>query len=497
MSRGLPAGWRFLPATRPAAAPDDGLPRAAPEDVGLSSAAILDLLDALDAAGIEMHSLLIARCGAVAAEGWWWPYSPDRVHMLHSVTKALTATGIGLALAAGLFSLDDPVLSFFPDKVPADASVNLRAMRVRHLLTQTSGHDRGVSVSVWRSIRTSWIDEFLKIPVPHAPGTHFQYSSATSFMLSAIVSRTAGVSLHDFLVPRLFAPLGMQSVRWDVGPEGINPGGNGVSATSADLLKLGLLHAADGVWNGRRILPEGWVKAAGSPAFGNRYGHHWWVMPEEMGLYAFGAFGQYAFVFPASGLVIVTTAAVPGSISKPDIGIPPLIWAHAPRLLASSGTRPDAAARLRYRLAGLALPAAAAMAPPGRTGTLHFAPAENADDVRAVTLHLSDDFCRFVLETGRGPHEVVAGFGGRWVEGETSMPGLGLHHGYEPPSLRVAAAAHWASPAQLELECRFVETAFRDRIVLRCDEDTARYDRCVNVNGGATERPGISLRRTA
>jgi len=471
----------------------DGLPRANPSALDLSAAAIDAMLEDLSQAGIEMHSFMLARDGAVAAEGWWSPYRPDRVHMLHSVTKAFTSTGVGLALDEKLFSLDDRVVDFFPDHLPPTVSENLAAMTVRHLLTQTSGHDRGVSGSVWRRIPTSWINEFLKIPVPHKPGTRFQYSSATSFMLSAIVTRTSGSSLHDYLKPRLFEPLGMDSVKWDVGPEGINPGGNGASATSGDLLKFAVLHAADGIWKGSRILPEGWVEGASTPVSGNPYGYHWWVKPGAPGFFAFGAFGQYAFVIPQWRLALVTTAAVPGSISVPDIGIPPIIWEHLPRIVAGADADSEGAKRLSQRLAGPRLPTLQqaggnVQALPLRT----FVADPNEDGITALTLQQRGNLCELTIAIGGKTHLVEASLDGEPHEGVTTLPGAGLHHGYEPEELRYVASAGWEDRNELVILCRYPETAFADTLRLRLNGNSFTFDRSVNVNGGAVVRPTVN-----
>lgn len=470
------------------------LARSTPGAQGLSAAGILGLLRAMAANGLELHSFMLARHGQVVAEGWWHPYGPERVHMLHSVTKAFTATGVGLAVHEGLFGLDDAVLDHFPERVHPGTPVHLRTMRVIDLLTQTSGHDHGTSGSVWRGISTSWIDEFMKIPVPHAPGTHFQYSSATSFMLSALVKRTSGVSLHDYLVPRLFAPLGMRSLKWDVGPEGINPGGNGASAVTEDLLKLAVLHAAEGMWNGRRILPEGWAGAAGQGAPGRPYGLHWWALPGRPGFYAFGAFGQYGFVFPEHGLALAVTAAVPGSISRPDTGIPPLVWQHLPRLVAGADlhgrSEEDLGAYLDTRRLSPVRPGRVQFAEEGISG-LRFVADPNEDGVRSVVLEIEPTRCRLRLQVGDRTHCVAASMDAGWLESRTTLPGAGLHHGYEPDELATAASGGWSAPGEFTLQCQYLETAFRDSFVLRFAGTALTLERSVNVNGASTHRPPV------
>ena len=199
------------------AAWSDGLPRARPDAHGVDPGRVQAFLDEAARLGVELHSFMLWRTGHVVAEGWWWPYRPDRRHMMHSATKSFLSAAVGLAVAEGRFSLWDRVVDFFDDHRPARPSPSLAVMTIEDLLTQTSGHAQGASGSVWRSIRTSWIDEFFKIPVAFEPGTRFRYTSATSFLLSAIVSRTTGQKAHDHITPRLLQPLGIAGLEWDAG----------------------------------------------------------------------------------------------------------------------------------------------------------------------------------------------------------------------------------------------------------------------------------------
>src|SRR3546814_17648847 len=116
-------------------------------------------------------------------------------------------------------------------------------MTVEDLLTMRSGHASEVSGSIWRSIETSWVREFFRIPVVYEPGTRHVYSSAASYMLSAIVTRITGETIAAYLTPRLFEPLGMGEVQWDIGPAGVTPGGHGISLRTPDHLTLGTLPA--------------------------------------------------------------------------------------------------------------------------------------------------------------------------------------------------------------------------------------------------------------
>src|SRR5678816_3756479 len=132
----------FLLAARfssPAA--NHSLPRSTPEAQGVSSADIRAFVEAADKEIDTLHSFMLVRHGKVVAEGWWKPEASDKPHVLHSLSKSFNSTAVGLAIAEGKLSLDDPVLKFFPADAPAEPSENLKAMKVRDLLTMTCGHN--------------------------------------------------------------------------------------------------------------------------------------------------------------------------------------------------------------------------------------------------------------------------------------------------------------------------------------------------------------------
>ena len=470
--------------------PGDNLPRRKPHDVGVDSDAVLAYLDEMQASGLELDSFMLARHGCVAAEGWWWPYRPDLIHMLHSATKSFTGTGVGIAAAEGHLRLDDPVLKFFPGRV-ADPNTNLEAMTVENLLTQTSGDAYGVSGSSWRPLGTSWIDEFFKVPVTFKPGSHFVYSSATSFMLSAIVSKATGQSLYDYMQPRFFAPLGIATARWDVGPENINPGGNGLSTTSSDFLKLGLLYLAGGEWEGKPVLSRDWAQAAVTPKHGNNYGYQWWISPDPLCYSADGKFGQFCFVFPGLDAVLVTTAGVPDNQETRDkmhaIAFKHIV-AMCPSTASGAGENRLADRVRKLRILAPFVPQSSQLAAQvsGRT----FVCAPNLDNVKSIKLTFAGGRSRFELQDDRGMHFIDNGLS-QWVEGETTMTGHYLHHEYEPERMPVVAGGRWGEPTRFDMTWQFVETGFRDTVSLDFSGDKVRYDRGVNINSGPLHRPTI------
>ena len=177
--------------------------------MGVDADAVIAFLDAVEAAELDLHSLMIHRNGKVVVEAWRWPYRADRPRNLHSVAKSFTACAIGLALEEKRFGLDDKVVSFFPDALPAVMSDRLAALTLEDLLTMRVGHAGETSGAQWRVLGTSWIEAFFRIPIVEQPGGSFLYTSAARYMLSAVLSRVTGQTLHDYLKPRLLEPLGI------------------------------------------------------------------------------------------------------------------------------------------------------------------------------------------------------------------------------------------------------------------------------------------------
>ncbi len=178
--------------------------------------------------------------------------------MLYSLSKSFTSTAIGIALAEKRFSIDEPVLSFFPAQAPANPSPNLRAMRVRDLLRMTTGHQADPTFQLVRDT-SDWVKAFLALPVEHKPGTHFVYNSMATFMLSAIIQQVTGKTLLEYLTPRLFEPLGIIRPTWESAPGGINTGGWGLRIRTEDIARFGQLYLQMGQWDGKQLVPREWI----------------------------------------------------------------------------------------------------------------------------------------------------------------------------------------------------------------------------------------------
>jgi len=470
------------------------LPRATPESQCLPSGAVTALLDDLADRGLEMHSLMVVARGAVVAEGWWAPYERERPHAFFSLSKSFTSTAVGLAQAEGLLSVDDLVLTHFPEDAPTEVDPNLAQMRVRHLLSMTTGHHEGISNPVFAS--QDWVRAFLAQPVQHEPGTHFVYNTAASYVLSALVQKVSGQRLLDYLGPRLFDPLGITGATWDQSPNGVDTGGFGLAGTTEDIACFGLLHLCDGVWQGRRLLPDGWVAEAtrrqtysthyGEPDWEEGYGFQFWR--GRHGTYrGDGAFGQFCLVLPDQDAVVAITSGV-----RSMQGVLDAVWQNLLPAFGDGGQAldddADAQAALTARLAGLRLdppegapssPVAAAWA--GRE--IVFEP--NSFGVTSAVLEPAGDATTIRARWGDDVVVLVAGHG-RWVAGHlpTAHDDFDPHHpGRAEP---VVAGVVWPAPDTMLASIRLHETPFMLTLeaIFGDTEVAVRAD--VNVSFGST-----------
>jgi CubicO group peptidase (beta-lactamase class C family) len=288
-----------------------------PEAQGISSKAILNFIEAAEEQQPNaLHSFMLLRHGRVLAQGWWNPYNPDSPHLLYSLSKSFTSTAIGMAVTEGLLSLDDPVISFFPEETPDSTSHNLQQMRIRDLLRMTTGHATD-SYNRIKGHPDGWVTGFLSLPVEHKPGSIFIYNTGATYMLSAILQKVTGQTLTEFLQPRLFDPLEIETPFWQSDPEGINLGGTGLFVKTSDIAKFGQLYLQKGNWKGEQIIPEDWIEMATSLQTSNGsnpesdwdqgYGFQFWQC--RNGLYrGDGAFGQYCIVMDDYDAVLAITS---------------------------------------------------------------------------------------------------------------------------------------------------------------------------------------------
>lgn len=297
-----------------------GLMRSIPEHEGIPSAYLQRFFEELDACpSIHVHSAMVLRHGKIVAEGSWKPYSGSYPHMMFSLAKSVVSMAVGFAVQEGLLTLDDKVAGCFPDKNMLFRSPRINNITVRHLLNMTSGLKFNEVNAV---VEKDWVRAILQSDCAFEPGTQFSYNSLNTYLLSAILCKKTGMGLVEYLTPRLFDPLGIHNVSWDVCPMGIEKGGWGLWLRIVDMAKLGQFYLQRGRWTvdgeEKQLLPEDWVIEStkmDTPTregdYSKGYGYQIWSFGAK-GAYQFnGMLGQYVIVLPERDMVIAMTGGSP------------------------------------------------------------------------------------------------------------------------------------------------------------------------------------------
>jgi CubicO group peptidase (beta-lactamase class C family) len=469
------------------------LPRSAPEAQGISSAALLDFVRAADRDLDAMHSVMVLRHGHVVAEGWWTPYATDLRHTMFSLTKSFTSTAIGIAVHEGRLTVDDPVTKFFPDQVPAEPGDLLAALRVRDLLSMSTGHHTEPALRE----TSEWTKAFLAAKIEHKPGTFFLYNTPASYMLSAILQKVTGEKTVDYLRPRLFEPLGIEDLVWETSPEGVTIGGYGLHLRTEELARFGQLYLQKGKWQGRQLVPEAWIGAATSRQVSNGsnpasdwdqgYGYQFWRTRHNT-YRGDGAFGQFCLVMPEQDAVIVITSGVKSMQAVLDLVFEKLLPAFGTTPLPANAAGHRA---LQEALAGLTLhpqPGGVAAGPAVRWGrTFRFE--DNPVRIEAVTLDRGAGGIPQLTTRMAGADERFLVPAGRWATHRLASPAPMFGQ-------LVATSGAWVDPSTLLVTFAFYETPFKQQVRLSFTDEGLAFDLEQHVSFGPTRLPRLMARDT-
>ncbi|HSJ13131.1 MAG TPA: serine hydrolase [Longimicrobiales bacterium] len=282
---------------------------------GLDSALVAEV-QARAATLPRLHSLLIARHGALLHERYYQGRSADRRANIKSASKSIIATLVGIAIAEGhLEGLDQPIAPFFPQHAAAADSM-LRHVTLGHLLSMQAGLEPTSfgNYGEWVS-SGNWVRYALTRPFVDRPGGRMLYSTGSTHLLSAILTRATGTSTLEYARRTLMRPLGIELPGWTRDPQGIFFGGNEMALRPRELLRFGELYRNGGRHEGAQLIPaawiaESWVPRTTSPFNGYGYGRGWWIRRsgERAVFFAWGYGGQYLFIVPELELTVVMTS---------------------------------------------------------------------------------------------------------------------------------------------------------------------------------------------
>lgn len=260
----------------------------------------------------------------------WHPfYQHGRLHTMQSVSKSVTSALVGIAIGRGeLPQVETTIAPLFEEFRLPDADPRRADLTLEHVLTMTTGIKWDESTVTYTDPANScanmekspdWIQFVLNQPMAQAPGAGFVYNSGATELLSYLIKKGTGRQAHEYAAEHLFKPLGITDTYWKITPTGLADTEGGLYLTARDLAKIGYLYLHDGVWDGQRLLPEGWVQASTSPRVDTRpgversrkYGYQWWVLPYGTdGKHAWAALGyggQRLIVVPEHDLIAVFT----------------------------------------------------------------------------------------------------------------------------------------------------------------------------------------------
>jgi CubicO group peptidase (beta-lactamase class C family) len=291
--------------------------RVTPEAEGFDSGKLASAIAEIRRQQPDTHAIFLVFNGHVILDAAFYPYDGNEPHNVASVTKSVMTTLIAIAADQGKLKLDQPVLSFFPDKSIANRDARKERMTVRHLASMSSGlacigeHDEPTLHQMNAS--ADWVQFTLDLSMAAEPGSVFSYCSPGMHLLSAILQKATGMTTLEFAERNLFAPLGIEKVRWPADPQGVNHGWGDLFLLPGDAAKIGQLWLNGGVWNGKQIVSRQWVEAssrkeiATRPPWQGDYGYGWWIMTgDEIPQFAAsGRGGQRVGVFPTLRAVAV------------------------------------------------------------------------------------------------------------------------------------------------------------------------------------------------
>lgn len=269
----------------------------------------------------NLKSLVVFHNDSILKEAFYGAGGADIRHDVRSVTKSVISILIGIAIDKGYLTSIDQTLGEFIDPRINTITSDKAAIKIRHLLTMSSGFewDEMTSVSGYNNwiLAPNQVQYLLDKPLATQPGQTFNYNSAALHLLSVILTKSTGMSTHDFAMKYLFEPLEIPEVEWQVDIQGFNNGGAGLKITPHDMVKIGGLVLNHGVYNGNMIVSPDYIDQAiiskisinDSSPFATGYGYCWWTGRSSGVDYVFanGYGGQFITIVPELHLVVVAT----------------------------------------------------------------------------------------------------------------------------------------------------------------------------------------------
>lgn len=310
--------------------PTAGWMNSTPEEQGMSSTRLQQMIDHIADEDLDVHSVIVIRHGYVVLEEYPDPtqgvsrtQSFNGTHFLYSATKSFSSALIGIGIDKGFIdNTSQTMLSFFPNHTIAHLDERKERVTLRDLLTMRSGLPWDETSAPFNSPEndvyqlnynlSGGVQYVLDFPMEYEPDEVFHYNTGASHILSGIVQETSGMSTLDFATEYLFSPLGIDPYYWYTDWIGLYYGGYDLQLRPLDMAKFGYLFLNNGTWDDEQVLSSDWVDVSTTTVTTfsdySGYAYQWWTMPDLGAYYAAGLYGQYIFVSPEHDLVAVFTS---------------------------------------------------------------------------------------------------------------------------------------------------------------------------------------------
>jgi len=294
-------------------------------DAGIDSTLIIELINKILLREIpNIHSLLIMKDNKFVLEEYFYNYSPNRLHRVHSVTKSFTSALLGIAIDRNFIAdTNEPVWKYFSDRNSTKWVNDKYVVQIAHLLSMSAGLDwKGLTIGETNDdidmYKTAdYFGYLLNKDLRYKPGTNFCYNNGLSLMLGHVIEKSSGLPVDSFAKENLFKQLEINNYSWDMDDNRITRTDGGLKLRPRDMLTFGQLYINGGKWNNKQVISENWIQKSTEAKINStdqEYAFHWWIRNYSINnilfrtIYALGHGEQAIILVPEQKLAFVMTA---------------------------------------------------------------------------------------------------------------------------------------------------------------------------------------------